>query len=96
MALQKLARFEQDHLVIETVQPERGLILDEVKRRRDHKLGKDLSFGRCALTIPDIDYYKLIASNPDLNSQDGEIQTRAWMKFARSSISGPYRNFDRI
>lgn len=51
----------------------------------------DGSFAYSALMIPELDYHVLMIKNPDLNSKDAEIQTRAWKKFILSPESLPYR-----
>ena len=93
-------RMEQDHLVRIRTQPDRKMILDHVERRRIDKSVPDKSeaLGRPALTIPEMDYWDLIEKYPDLDPKNGctATQTKAWLKFMRSSASRIYRNFDRI
>jgi hypothetical protein len=57
-----------------------------------HPQPRALDFGAVLLTIPELDYYVLLARFPDLASQDAEIKTRAWKKFARDPASLPYRS----
>ena len=93
-------RMEGDHLVRARYQPERKMILDHVAQRRIDKSVPDKSeaLGRPALTIPELDYWDLIAKYPDLDPKvgDAQTQTRAWLKFMNSSASRIYRNFDRV
>ena len=56
----------------------------------------DLSFGRWALSIPEIDYKKLVLANPALKSQDAVERTLAWKSFMASPESVPYRVNERI
>ena len=44
-----------------------------------------------ALSIPTIDYAKLVRANPDLEAPDGWIKKRAWDAFIASDASEPYR-----
>jgi len=86
--------FEQGHLVREHTQPNRRAVLEEVQTRRNNPGSvRDLSFARPALTIPELDWRRLVRANPDLKSPDAEIKTKAWMKFMNSSESLIYRNF---
>jgi hypothetical protein len=67
-----------------------------LKRLSDMRSGReaqpnDLEFGRCLLSIPELDYAVLLHRFPDLNSRDAETKTRAWKKFARDPASLPYR-----
>jgi hypothetical protein len=54
---------------------------------------KDAGFGRCMLTIPQLDYQRLIKHYPALNSLDTVEQTKAWKRFLRSAESEAYRNY---
>lgn len=91
---------EQNHLVRQRTQPERKMILEHVQQRRNDGNVPDKSeaLGRPALTIPEMDYWELIKKYPDLDPQNGDTdtQTKAWLKFMRSTASIPYRNFRRI
>ena len=51
----------------------------------------DLSFGRVALSIPELDHYHLLKKYPDLGSNDREIKQRALAKFMASPESEPYK-----
>lgn len=97
-AVQTRVWFEQGHIVREHTQPNRKAILREVQTRRDNPGSvRDLAgLGRPALTIPTLDLHRLFRIYPDLKCPDGEIKTRAWLKFMRSSESKPYRNFQKI
>jgi len=98
--MQTRFRMEQGHLVRERTQPERRAILEHVQQRRNDGNVPDKSeaLGRPALTIPELDYWELVQNNPDLHPQNGctTTQTKAWLKFMRSTASIPYRNFRRI
>ena len=77
--------------------PERAHILDGVRRIREgvdpkpKTLGRHEGFGAVMLSIPEFDYPFIRAMFPDIASQDAEIKTKAWKKFARSPLSEPYR-----
>lgn len=45
------------------------------------------------LTIPQLDYQRLMKAYPALNSFDTVEQTKAWKRFLRSPESEPYRNY---
>ncbi len=86
--------FEHGHLVRENYQPSRTAVLEATKYRRDHPgIMKDAPFGRAMLTIPQLDYQRLMKANPALNSLDTAEQTKAWKVFLRSPESEPYRNY---
>lgn len=98
MSIKQTFYKEGDTLVRKRTQPI-GHILEETKRRRNHKTARDLEgLGRPALTIPDLEYRKLIRANPDLDpaKADAETRNKAWRKFCRSAASRPWRNFDVI
>lgn len=52
---------------------------------------RDLSHGRWALSIPELDHYYLCKKYPDLISPDHHTRNRALAKFMASSESAPYR-----
>ncbi len=85
--------FEHGHLVRENYQPSRVAELERIKQRRIDGGIKDAPFGRCELTIPQLDYQRLIKAYPALNSHDTVEQTTAWKRFLRSPESEPYRNY---
>jgi len=85
--------FEHGCLVRENYQPSRTAVLEETKRRRIEGVNVDAPFGRNMLTIPQLDYQRLIKHYPALNSLDVVEQTKAWKKFLRSAESEPYRNY---
>ncbi len=85
--------FEHDRLVREHYQPSREAVLEQTKQRRNAGTMKDAAFGRCMLTIPQLDYQRLIRAYPALNSHDTVEQTKAWKKFLRSPASEAYRNY---
>ena len=86
--------FEHGHIVRENYQPSRKAVLEATKYRRDHPgIMKDAPFGRAELTIPQLDYQRLIKAYPALNSLDEVEQTKAWKRFLRSAESEAYRNY---
>jgi hypothetical protein len=80
-------------LVRENYQPTRTAVLEGIKQRRDAGANVDAPFGRCMLTIPQLDYQRLMKAYPALNSHDTAEQTKAWKKFLRSPESEAYRNY---
>ena len=90
--------FENGCLVRENYQPTRDAELRKVEARRNNPGSvKDVDgLGRCALTIPQHDFQRLIKLFPDLVCPDGLEQTLAWRKFMKSPLSEPYRNFRKI
>ena len=74
---------------------QRDPILETNRQLRREGL-KDLSFGRWALSIPEIDYKKLVKANPALKSLDTVERTLAWKRFMASPESVPYRVNERI
>ncbi len=85
--------FEHGHLVREHYQPSRVAELERIKQRRNAGNMQDAAFGRCELTIPQLDYQRLIRAYPALNSHDTVEQTKAWKRFLRSPESEAYRNY---
>ena len=79
--------FEHGHIVRENYQPTRKAVLEEVQERRNRGEVKDTLLGRAALTIPQLDYQRLLKAYPDMASPDGHTQTKAWQKFMRTSES---------
>ncbi len=73
----------------------RDQVLETNRQLRREGL-KDLSFGRWALSIPEIDYKALTRRNPALKSQDAVERTLAWKAFMASPDSIPYRVNERI
>jgi hypothetical protein len=51
----------------------------------------DLSFGRLAVSVPELDWHQITERNPDLISPDHEIRNRALAKWLASSESAPYK-----
>lgn len=52
---------------------------------------RDLTFGRMAFSIPE-DHRALLAMiYPEIDSQDGEIRTKAWRKLMHDDLTIPYR-----
>ena len=85
--------FENGAIVRENYQPTRKAVLEGIKQRRNAGVMIDAPFGRCMLTIPQLDYQRLMKHYPALNSHDTVEQTKAWKKFLRSAESEPYRNY---
>jgi hypothetical protein len=69
----------------------RRTLLDGIQTIRDNRLAKQLPWGEPTLEIPVVDLHFLKKTNPDLDSPDGEIKTKAWKRFASSPESLPYR-----
>jgi len=88
--------FEHGHIVRENYQPTRKAVLEEVKELRNLGVRFDVPFGRVALTIPQLDYQRLLKIYPDLGSADAHTSTKAWQKFMRSSESMPYHMSEKI
>ena len=85
--------FENGAIVRENYQPTRKAVLEGIKQRRNAGVNIDAPFGRCMLTIPQLDYQRLIKHYPALNSLDTVEQTKAWKRFLRSPESESYRNY---
>ena len=90
--------FIRDHElthVFEQVNREQILeIVAEV--RREQALVDREGLGRWALCVPLEDWARLRRDYPDLNAKDGQIRSKAWMKFIQSDESYPYRMRERI
>lgn len=77
--------------------PHRRHILEGVRRIREgidpkpKTLGSSDGFAGSMLAIPEMDFPIVQAMFPDLRSPDAEIRSKAWLKFARSPLSEPYR-----
>ena len=51
----------------------------------------DLSFGRMAFSIPE-DHRRILALIfPEIDSPDGKIRSKAWMKLMKHDLTIPYR-----
>ena len=85
--------FENGAIVRENYQPTRKAVLEGIKQRRNDGVNIDAPFGRCMLTIPQLDYQRLIKAYPALNSLDTVEQTKAWKRYLRSPESEPHRNY---
>ena len=90
--------YENGCLVRENYQPTRKAVLAEVEARRNNpgSVTDVPGLGRCALTIPQLDFQRLIKIFPDLVCPDGLEQTAAWKRFFKHPLSEPYRNFRKI
>jgi hypothetical protein len=73
--------------------PDRRAHLEFVRDLREgtRPRPQNAGFGAVALSIPELDYYILLARFPELGCKDPETRTRAWGKFIRSPLSEPYR-----
>jgi predicted secreted Zn-dependent protease len=78
--------------------PSIGNTLRQAVLERNYKLRSKMqdarglhTDSRCALSIPELDYYVLLQRFPDLASPDAATKTSAWKKFIRSPLSEPYR-----
>ena len=89
-------RVEGGELVREAVQPSRRSILEfNAEVRKNPGTVRKLDWAGLAVNIPELDFYRLQKMFPELNSPDGEIRTKAWRRFFRSSLADPYRVADR-
>jgi hypothetical protein len=68
-----------------------GILKENMTLQNDPGALRPLESMGCELRIPEPDYYMLIELFPELNSPDGETQTRAWQRFLANPISDPYR-----
>jgi len=59
--------------------------------RRNPGALQDLSFGRLALSIPELDYWHLRKKYPDMFEGDAETRQRALARFCASPESAPYK-----
>lgn len=57
----------------------------------DPSVLRDLSFGRCVLTIPLEDYYRLLRERPALAALDRDTRERAWRALLASSEADEFR-----
>jgi len=56
----------------------------------------DLTFGRCVLTIPLEDYYRLLRERPALKAADRLERERAWRALLASSEADEFRLQPRV
>jgi hypothetical protein len=82
---------EQGTLVSDWRQAGRRQLLDGIQTVRQDRLARKMPWGEPSLEIPVVDLHFLKKANPDLESLDGEIKTKAWKKFLASPESLPYR-----
>ena len=83
---------EQGHVVRKQYQPTRNAILQQNQDlQREPEALRDLDWSQWALSIPELDYKRLIKKYPELNSPDSGLSHRAWQRFLASSESDPYR-----
>ena len=52
---------------------------------------KKLSWGAWELSIPTLEYRKLLASDPELEAPDRETKDRAWKRLYKSRVANHYR-----
>ena len=69
----------------------RGAILERNKRLQAEQPLRDLSFGRWALSIPELDWHYLTRKYPELKAQDRATRDKALAKFMASHESAPYK-----
>lgn len=70
----------------------RSAILERNKElRRNPGAVNDLSFGRLALSIPELDYWHLRKKYPEMFDGDKETRQRALARFCASPESAPYK-----
>lgn len=62
----------------------------------DPSVLRDLSFGRCVLTIPLEDYYRLLRERPALAALDKETREKAWRALLASSDADEFRLQPRL
>ncbi len=72
-----------------------GVLQRNKELQRNPGAIKPLDWAGVELTIPTAEYHKLIERYPDLNSPDGEIQTRAWLKVMGHPASDRWRQKER-
>lgn len=88
---QKIGR-EGGKLHSRLFQSDRAQILKTVQRYRlDHRIRDHEAFGRWCLSIPQVDYARIVSERPDLAAPDFETRQRAWRLFLASDDSAPYR-----
>lgn len=94
---QMLVDTEPDRRRAPNPQRARGLAALQRMRQSDGKpiklqgeLNGEKDWGYIGLCIPELDYYVILARNPDLKSKDHETRTRAWRKFMDSPEALPY------
>lgn len=87
-------RMEGSSVVRTRWQPGRNEALEAVKLFRDNRMLEkqpETAMGRWTLSVPQADYWNLVAINPELNAADPDVLDRAWRKFSASPESLPYR-----
>ena len=77
--------------------PKLKLTLKLIKERRQ-KQAKDTSFGRVALSIPDVPVVEALLRNyhPELYQDDIKLNADSWVKFMKHPHSEPFRTNARI
>ena len=78
-------------LSVETTAPGSDAILAQNQLIQNEGLVQQKQDLHWSLSIPEFDYAIMVQTNPDLESHDFEIKTRAWKKYIASSESRPYR-----
>lgn len=89
----KLNQIAADNLPNRGGDPDRPRVLGLNREMRKERLNNDLGqgLGYLAFNIPVPDMRVLLVRFPELGSQDHEIKTKAWKRFAQSPLSGPYK-----
>ncbi len=80
----------EDRLYRNTLQPERGRILEHVGAMRREGAIRDLEWGRLAAVVPEQDYRELVVRYPELKAKEADVRTRAWVRLLASSEGRKY------
>jgi hypothetical protein len=80
-----------DQLFVETWDDREHAVLAENERWRNEGVIKNRPDIHFELSLPEFTYYMMVRNNPDLESEDHDIKSRAWKRFIASDESKPYR-----
>ena len=69
----------------------RNAILERNKDLQREDVLRDLTFGRWALSIPELDHRYLVKKYPELQAHDRATRDKALARFMASSESAPYK-----
>lgn len=70
----------------------RAAIMDRnAELRKNPGAINDLSFGRLAISMPELDYWQLVKRKPELQAPDKQTRDAAWAKWMASAESAPYK-----
>lgn len=69
----------------------RNAILERNQALQAEQVQNDLSFGRQALSIPELDLMHILKKYPEMASHDPQIKKQGVLKFLASPESKPYR-----